>query len=397
MTRLATTGSTRMKLAGLALAAGFGLTTTAAQAEDLKIGMMVTLSGAPAVLGQQARDGFQLALDELDGRIGGLDTELIVVDDELKPDVARTKVEGLLQRDEVDFVVGTIFSNVLQAIFKPVTDSETFLISPNAGPSSFAGAECSPYFFVTSYQNDQVHEVQGAHAQQEGFERVFLMAPNYQAGKDSINGFKRHFEGEIVDEVYTQLGQLDFSAEIARIAAAQPDALFIFMPGGMGVNFVRQFRQAGLADSVTFLSAFTVDESTLPAQKDDAVGFFGAAQWAPNLDNPQNAAFVEAFEAKYDYVPGTYAFQGYDTAMLIDSAVRAVGGDLSDKEALRAALQAADFTSLRGDFAFNNNGYPIQDFYLLQVAKREDGKFQTEIVEKIFDDYGDVYAENCPL
>ncbi|MEO1197981.1 MAG: ABC transporter substrate-binding protein [Pseudomonadota bacterium] len=385
------------RLAGLALAASVGLGVTAAQAEDLKIGMMVTLSGAPAVLGQQARDGFQLALEHLDGQIGGMETELIVVDDELKPDVARTKVEGLIERDEVDFVVGTIFSNVLQAIFKPVVESETFLISPNAGPSSFAGAECNPYFFVTSYQNDQVHEVQGRYAEQQGFESVFLMAPNYQAGRDSINGFKRHFTGEVVDEVYTQLGQLDFAAEIARIAAAQPDALFIFMPGGMGVNFVRQFRQAGLADSIVFLSAFTVDESTLPAQKDDAVGFFGAAQWAPNLDTPENAEFVAAFEEKYDYVPGTYSFQAYDAAMLIDSAVRAVGGDLSDKDALRTALAAADFTSLRGDFSFNNNGYPIQDFYLLEVAKRDDGKFQTEIVEKIFDDYGDVYAENCPL
>lgn len=374
-------------MAGLALA----------QDEPVKVGMMVTLSGPPAVLGEQARDGFQLALEELGGKLGGREAELVVVDDELKPDVAVTKAKGLIERDEVDFVVGTIFSNMLQAIAKPVTESETFLISPNAGPSTFAGRACNPYLFVTSYQNDQVHEVLGKYAEDEGMKRLFLIAPNYQAGKDSLAGVKRQFSGEVVDEVYTQLGQLDFAAEIARIAAAKPDALFIFMPGGMGVNFVQQYRRSGLADTVPFLSAFTVDESTLPAQKDDALGFFGAASWAPSLDVPANRAFVEAFEEKYGYVPGSYAAQAYDTAKLLDSAIGKVGGDLSDKDAVRAALEEADFDSVRGEFSFNANHYPVQDFYLLKVVKRDDGKYQTEVVTKVFDDYGDNYAGDCSM
>ncbi|MGP1395768.1 MAG: ABC transporter substrate-binding protein [Inquilinaceae bacterium] len=387
----------KTSMIGAAVAAGFAIASSLAQAEPVKIGMIVTLSGPPAALGKQSEDGFRLALDKLGGQIGGQDAEFIVEDDELKPDVALNKAKSLIERDEVDVVVGTIFSNMLQAIFKPVTESETFLISPNAGPSSFAGRNCSPFFFATSYQNDSVHEVLGKHAEDQGFGRVFLMAPNYQAGKDSLAGFKRHFTGEVVDEIYTPLGQNDFSAEIARLAVAKPDALFIFMPGGMGVSFVKQFRAAGLADQMVFLSAFTVDETTLPAQQDDALGFFGAAQWAPNMDTPGNAEFVAAFEEKYGYVPGTYAMQAYDTAMLLDSAVRKVGGDLSDKEAFGAAIREADFQSLRGDFTFNTNGYPIQDFYLLKVAKRDDGKFQTEIAEKVFDDYADIYAEECPL
>ena len=376
-------------LGAVALMAG-----SAAAQEKLKVGVVVSLSGPSAVLGQQARDGFNLAVKQLGGKLGGIDTEVIVVDDELKPDVAVNKVKGLVERDQVNFVVGPIFSNVLQAIHKPVVDSNAFLISPNAGTSNFAGPQCNPNFFVTSYQNDQVHEVLGKTAQDKGYKRLFLLAPNYQAGKDSLAGVKRHYKGEIVGEIYTPLGQLDFSAELAQIAAAKPDAVFAFMPGGMGVNLVRQYRQAGLAN-IPFLSAFTVDESTLPAQKEAAIGFFGGANWAPDMKNPQNEAFVKAYEAAYNSVPGTYAMQAYDAALLIDSAIKSAGGKLSDKNALRAGLKKADFKSLRGNFKIGVNGYPIQDFYLVQVVQRPDGKFATSLREKVFSDYVDVYAKDC--
>ena len=363
--------------------------------EKLKIGVIVTLSGPAAVLGQQSRDGLLLAVKDLGGKMAGRDVEVVAVDDELKPDAAVTKVKGLLERDKVDFIVGPIFSNILQAIHKPVTDTKTILISPNAGPSSYAGKNCSPYFYVTSYQNDQVHEILGKVAQDRGYKRVYLLVPNYQAGKDSAAGFKLDYKGEIVEETYMPLGSLDFQVELSKIASLKPDALFTFMPGGMGVSLVKQYRQAGLADQIPVLSAFTVDKSTLPAQQDAAVGMFGGANWAPNLDNPQNRKFVASYEATYNSVPGTYAFQAYDAAMLIDSAVKALKGDLSNKEALIAAIKKADFTSLRGNFKFNTNGYPIQDFYLTKVAKRPDGKFQTEIVEKVFNNYADRYAKDC--
>ena len=259
---------------GLAAVAATALAVGSAQAQDkLKVGIIASLSGPPAVLGTQLRNGFQLAVKTLGNQLGGRDVEVIVQDDELKPDVAVSKVKAFVERDKVDFVVGPIFSNILQAIMKPVTDSGTILISPNAGTSNFAGRECNGSFFVTSYQNDQNHEVLGKYAQDKGYKKAFLLAPNYQAGKDMIGGFKKHFKGEIADEVYTPLGQLDFSAELAKIAAAKPDAFFVFMPGGMGVNLVKQYRQAGL-DGIPFLSVFTVDESTLPAQQDSAVGFF---------------------------------------------------------------------------------------------------------------------------
>ena len=383
-----------LKSAGLAILLGT-IANHAIAEEKIKIGVIVTLSGPAAVLGQQARDGFALAVKDLGGKMAGRDVEVVAVDDELKPDAAVTKVKGLLERDKVDFVVGPIFSNILQAIHKPVVDANTFLISPNAGPSSYAGKECSPFFYVTSYQNDQVHEILGKVAQDRGYKRVYVIVPNYQAGKDSAAGFKLDYKGEIVEETYVPLGTLDFQVELSKIGSMKPDAVFTFMPGGMGVSLVKQYKQAGLADKIPFLSAFTVDESTLPAQQDAAIGMFGGSDWAPDLDSPQNKKFVTEYEAAYNSVPATYAMQAYDAAMLIDSAVKAVKGDLSNKDAVAAALKKADFTSLRGGFKFNTNGYPIQDFYLTKVAKRADGKFQTEIVQKVFENYGDRYAKDC--
>ena len=371
--------------------------TDALGQEKLKVGVIATLSGPPAVLGQQLHNGFNLAVQDLNGKLGGRDVEVIVVDDELKPDLAVNKVKALVDRDKVDFVVGPIFSNILAAIMKPVTEGGAILISPNAGTSNFAGKECNPNFFVTSYQNDQVFAVSGKHAQDTGIKKAFLMAPNYQAGKDALAGFKAFFKGDIADEVYVPLNQLDFSAELAKIAAAKPDAVYVFLPGGMGVNFVKQFRQAGLADNVTFLSAFTVDKSTLPAQQDAALGFFGGANWAPDLDNPQNKRFVAAYEKEFGAVPATYAFQAYDAALLIDSAMRQVQGNVANREALRAAMMKAEFTSLRGGFKFNTNHYPIQDFYLVKVAKRADGKFETQIVKKVFENYADPHAKDCAM
>ncbi len=376
-------------------AAGAIFASPAAAQEKLKIGLIVTLSGPAAALGAQVRDGFNLAVKDFGGKMGGREVEVVTVDDELKPDAAVTKVKGLLERDKVDFVVGPIFSNILLAIHRPVIDNKTFLISPNAGPSSYAGKACSPFFYVTSYQNDQVHAVLGKVAQDRGYKRVYVMEPNYQAGKDSAAGFKLEYKGEITEESYVPLGTLDFQVELSKIASQKPDAVFTFMPGGMGVSLVKQYRQAGLADKIPVLSAFTVDESTLPAQQDAAVGMFGGADWAPDMNNPQSKKFVAGYEAAYNSVPGTYAMQGYDAALLIDSAVKAVKGDLANKEAVAAALKKADFKSLRGNFKFNINGYPIQDFYLTKVAKRPDGKFETQIVQKVFENNADRYAKEC--
>ncbi len=369
-----------------------------AHADDdvVRVGLVYTLSGPAAVLGEHSRDGFLLAMEKLDNKLGGKPVEIIVVDDEQKPDIAVSRARELVESKEVDFVVGPVFSNIVNAIVGPVTDGGAFLISTNAGTSNLAGAECNPDLFVTSYQNDQMHEVSGKYAQDQGFQNVFLLAPNYQAGKDALAGFKHSYTNGIAGEIMVPLGQLDFSAELAQIAAMQPDAIYAFMPGGMGVNLVKQFNQAGMTGT-PFLSAFTVDETTLPAQQDAALGLSGGSNWAPDMDTPESRDFVENFIAAYDRVPAVYAMQAYDAAMLIDSAVSAVEGNLSDRDALREALKAADFTSLRGNFAFGPNHYPIQDFYLTKVVKRDDGLYSTSIDQPIFEDYADNYAADCTM
>jgi len=369
----------------------------AAQDDKIRIGLIYTLSGAPSTLGQQSKNGFELALKNLGGKMGGKDVELVVADDELKPDVAIQKVRGLLERDRVDFVVGPIFSNILVAIHKPVIDAGKILISTNAGASNFAGAACSPNFFVTSYQNDQIFEAVGQASNKLGYKRVYVLVPNYPAGKDAIAGFKRTYKGEIIEESLLPLNTTDFGPEVSKISAAKPDALFTFMPGGLGINLLNTYIQARLRGKIPIVSTFTADEATLPVLKDNAVDVYGVLTWAPNMDNPANKKFVSEYESAYNAVPASYAMQAYDAAMLINSAVSAVNGNLADQNAVRAALKKAAFTSVRGPFKFNINGYPIEDFYLTKVAKRADGKYETQIIEKIYSNHADGYAKDCKL
>lgn len=386
------------RLFGFVAASALLLAVNGAAAQDkIRIGLIYTLTGPAATLGQQSKNAFELAVKDLGGKMGGKEVELFVVDDELKPDLAIQKVNALLDRDKVDIVVGPIFSNVLQAIHKPVMDSGKILISTNAGASSFAGSACNPNFFVTSYQNDQNFETLGKVATDKGYKTVYAMVPNYQAGKDALAGFKRSYKGKIVEESLVPLKNLDFQSDLTKLSTMKPDALFTFMPGGLGISLIKQFNQAGLKGKIPILSAFTADEATLPALQDNAEGIFGALTWAPNMDNPQNKKFVAAYEAAYKAVPASYAMQAYDAAMLINSAAVALKGDFSKTAAVSAELKKANFTSLRGPFKFNVNGYPIEDFYLTKVAKRPDGKFQTEIVEKVLSATTDSYAKDCKL
>ncbi|MFL1464041.1 ABC transporter substrate-binding protein [Roseococcus sp. DSY-14] len=391
------TQPTTSRRALLGAAAALPLAAPAiAQAAPIRVGLVVVLTGPQASLGTQMRDGWALGMRHLNNQFGGRAVETIVIDDELRPDVAVTKVRAALERDRVDVVAGVVFSNILAAIMRPVTEANTFLISANAGPSTFAGRGCSPFFFCASYNNDQVHAATGQAAQDAGHRRVFLLTPNYQAGRDAFAGFKSRFRGEVVDEVFVPLTQLDFSAELARIASLRPDAVFTFMPGGLGVNLVRQYRQAGLAN-IPFLSSFTVDESTLPAQGEAALGFQSGTNWTPDLPNEPNRRFVEDFVREFSYVPASYAAHAYDTARLLDSAVRRVAGNLGDKNAMRAALAAAEFQSLRGAFRFGANQFPVQDFYLARVGRRPDGRFQTEMQRRVMEANVDPWAGECRM
>jgi branched-chain amino acid transport system substrate-binding protein len=381
-------------LAAVCAAAAVG---AAGAQSPIKIGFMAELSGPQAPLGQDQYDAFMMVVEQNGGKLGGVPVQVIKEDSQLKPEVATQLVDKLIEKDKVPIITGITFSNVMMAVHKKITDQEVFLIGSNAGPAPIAGAQCSPYTFITSWQNDNQAEVVGEYANQKGYKKVIGMAPNYQAGKDFIAGFKRNYKGEVIDEIYTPLNQPDFSAELAQVAAKKPDAVYVFYPGGLGVNFVRQYKQAGLLGKVPLLSTSTTDGSTLPAQKEDALGVISGTFWGPDFNNPANKKFVEDFEKKYNRIPSQYAAQSYDAALLLDSAIAKVKGNVADKKAFQAALRAADFKSVRGNFKFNNNGFPIQDQYIFEVAKDAKGRVSLKTISAPLKDHKDAYYTQCKL
>lgn len=369
--------------------------SAAAFAETVKVGYMTTLSGSAGIIGKQMQNAVNLAMEHTGGKLGGMDAEIIFADDQRKPDVAKQLANRLIKSDKVDVVAGVIWSNLLMAIHKQVTRSNTLLISSNAGPSPIAGENCHKNFVSMSWQNDQTPEGMGKYMQDAGIQSAYIMAPNYQAGKDMLAGFKRHFKGEIVGEVYTQLGQSDFQAELSALRAAKPAATFVFQPGGMGINFVKQWKQGGM-DSVSDLyTVFTVDGVSLPALKETALGTRSTQTWSPDLDNAMNQRFVADYKAKHGAYPSFYAAQAYDTIMAIDHAVATSGS--TDTEAMRAVLAAGDIPTTRGVLAMNSNQFPIQNVYLRDVVLDADGVATTKIVGTVLPNHADAYAAKCTL
>ena len=389
----------RMQHLAAAVAVGAVAQAGVSAAEELTIGMITTLSGPGAGLGVDIRDGFDLALADLGGKFGQFDARVIEVDDQQKPDVAVQLTERLLSRDGADIVTGTVWSNLALAMLPAVARAGKIHISPNAGPSQLAGSQCNRHFFNTAFQNDAVHEATGKVVADAGIQRVWLMAPNYPAGQDALRGFRRAYDasgGEVMDEVYTQLGQLDYAAEIADIQAAQPEAVYFFYPGGMGINFLKQWAQAGVGDQVKlYASAFSVSQDILPAVGDAALGVQSAAHWSPDLDAGINQHFVEDFSAKYGRLPSLFAAQGYDTALFIDAAAKTAGA--KDTDALIEALENAEIEGTRGAFRLNTNHFPIQNFYLREVVKNDQGVLTNRIKGTVYENHEDAFVGECQM
>ncbi|MEJ8574500.1 ABC transporter substrate-binding protein [Microbaculum marinum] len=390
--------ASRLTTAAIGLSAA--LAATSALADPVKIGMITTLSGPAGYLGEDVRDGFMLAMDEEGGdKLGGADVELLVEDDGLKPENGQQIADRMLKRDDVDIMTGIIFSNISPIVIPMSLGAGKFYISPNSAPSNFAGEKCNEDYFVVSWQNDSLHEAAGIAAEKSGYRSTVVLAPNYQAGKDAIAGFKRHYTGEIVDEIYTQLGQTDYAAEIAKIRAADPEMVFYFLPGGMGINFMKQYDQSGMKSEIPLIvSAPSLEQRVMEAVGEASLGVSTSSHWNIDLDNEANKTFVAEFREKYNREPTVYASQGYDTAKLIASALQATGGNvLDDKDAFRAALKKADFASVRGDFRFANNNHPIHDWYAIKAEKGDDGKLQLVTTGVIAEDHVDAYHDQCPM
>ena len=389
------------KKTGLA-ALGLALMATSALAADIKIGYVTTLTTPAAVIGNDMKDAVDLAMEQLGGQMAGKSVEIIFEDDGFKPETGKQKTDKLVQQDNVPIVAGYIWSNVLLASMKTVFDEGRFLISSNAGPSQVAGNLCNQNFFSTSWQNDQTPMAMGEVLNQQGVKSLYLMGPNYAAGKDMLAGVERTFKGEIKGKDLTKWpDQLDFSAELAKAKASGAEAIFVFYPGRAGGAFIQQYQQAGLKGAMDLYSVFTVDAISLPklqaAKLEGVLGSRMTQEWDPTLDNEANKKFVSSFREKYKRYPSFYAAQAYDTINLINSAVVAVNGDMSNTDGLRAAFKAADYGSVRGKYTVGNNGMPIQNFYLREVVTDANGNWTTKVVKTVFENHQDPYAAECPL
>ena len=383
-------------LAGVA-AAAFAFSAPVWAQQKLKIGFITTFSGPQGVMGQYMKDSVELALDHLGGKVGGLDVEIIYGDDQLKPDVGVQLAEQMLKRDQVDFVSGIIWSNVMMAVVPVVTGAGKIMVGTNAGASPLAGAQCNELYFTTSWNNDQTPEAMGKYLQDSGINDLYVISPNHQAGKDMVAGLKRYYKGRIVEEIYTKLGQQDYQAEITQLRSKNPKAVWVFLPGGMGIQFLKQYDQAGLRGQLPLYTVYTVDEISIPAVKDAAVGIYETRYWSPDLKNPANEKFVSDYRKKYGKLPVFYGAQSYDGIMLIDSAVRAVKGNLGNVEGMVKAMEKADFRSLRGPFTYNVNHHPIQNFYLLRSEKVAGGEIEMRIQKTIFEKHKDSYFQDCKM
>ncbi|HKS20127.1 MAG TPA: ABC transporter substrate-binding protein [Bradyrhizobium sp.] len=370
---------------------------TAVAQQPVKLGFVAEFSGPAAAQGQEMYEAFMLVVDRNGGKLGGVPVQILREDTQIKPEVANQIVDKLIEKERVPIIVGFGFSNVLMAVYKKIVDNEVFVIGTNASPSPLAGEQCSPYYFQLAAVNDQRSEALGKYAAEKGYKKVYTMAPNYQAGKDFIAGFKRGYNQPLLDEVYTPLNQLDFQAELAQLAAAKPDAVYAFYGGGAGIQFVRQWRQAGLADKFPLLSNALVDGLNLPALQDQSLGILNGSTWGTQFDNPENKGFVADFDKRYGRLPSEAAAQAYDAASLLDSALAKVKGNVADKKAFGAALKAADFPSVRGKFKFNNNQLGIQDFYVMDVVKDASGRYAPRTVAKILTDAQDAYHAQCSM
>ncbi len=363
--------------------------------EPVKIGMITTLSTKAGYLGEEIRDGFKLAMELEDGKLGGIPVELIIGDDARKPEKGRQIAKRFIERDHVQILTGIAFSNVAMAVVPKVVRQGVFYISPLSGTSFFAGKGCSENFFNVAWQTDNLSEVIGHYATEQGYKNVYIIAPNYIAGKDNVAGFKRFYKGNIAAEVYTSLGQADYAAELAALRAAKPDAVYFFLPGGMGINFLKQYAQAGLSGHIPLMGPAATDERLLKAVGKAAEGVINSSQWSADFNNPANVTFVAAFKKKYGRIPTLFASQGYDAARLIGSALREVGGDVAREKKFRTALEHADFASVRGAFRFGANHFPIQDYYVREVVKNTDGDFTNTLLKKVFNDHQDAYVREC--
>jgi branched-chain amino acid transport system substrate-binding protein len=382
-----------------AIAVCTALASTAA-AQELRIGYLNTTTGSGALLGRHLENGWKLGLAhaawEKDGdALGGVSTRVFYADDQTRPETGLKEVEKFLKADKVHIVAGIIWSNVIMSVQKPVFDAKAMLLSTNAGPSPLAGPLCNPLFVSSSFYNEGNSEALGEIANKDGAKSVLLMAPNYQGGKDMLAGFESTYRGKVVDTILYKLGESDFQADLGKLRASKAEALAIFAPGAMGVAFVKQWVASGLVKEVKLYSINTIDNMSLPAVGDAALGVVEAHHWTPDLDNAKNQRFVKDYVAKFGHLPSHLAAAAYDAPGLIAAGMKAVGGKTDDMAAVARAIRKGRVDSPRGTLRYNVNGFLIQPYWRVQVLKGADGKPAIKAIENL-GERTDPHWQKCP-
>ena len=369
-----------------------------ALAEDkpIKIGLLQTFSGPFGVIGQTVADAVMLEVEANGGKLGGFPVEIIKQDDQGKPDVGLQAATKLVEQDKVDILIGPTLTNVILATYQPIVQSKTIMVTTIGGPGELAGKFCNPYYFSTSWQNSDTAASMGQHLQSLGIKNLYVQAPNFEGGREVVSGLKRYYKGGVAKEVFTPMTQQDFSAELTQIRLANPEAVFAFYPGNLAVAWVKHYAQAGLMSKIPLYRVSSIDGLSMPGMGDAPVGSYQTASWNPDLPNEASQKFVADFRKKYNVTPSYNAAYAYDAVRLLDAALKQAGG-AQNHDALISAMEKADFKSVRGDFKFGPNHFPLQDYYLLQVVKAPSGAIEQQTRGKVFEMHGDDYVSQCSM
>jgi branched-chain amino acid transport system substrate-binding protein len=370
-----------------ALLAAASIGAHAQTSGPIKIGLMLPYSGTYAALGTAIENGFKLYVQEQGGKLAGRDVQYFKVDDESEPSKATDNVNKLIKRDSVDVLVGTVHSGVALAMAKAAKDNNTLLVIPNAGADAITGPMCGPNIVRSSFSNWQPGYAMGVVAGQKGVKRAMTITWAYAAGAESTKGFTEGLEkggGKVIKDLTLPFPNVEFQALLTEIAAQKPDAVYAFFAGGGAVKFVKDYAAAGLNKTIPLYGPGFLTDGTLEAQGAAAQNMLTTLHYADNLDTPKNNAFRKAYAIAYKSQPDVYAVQGYDAAQILANGLKAVGGDLSKRDQLAAAMRKTAVDSPRGKFTLSAAGNPVQDVYLREV-KGNNNEFRSVAVKALAD------------
>ncbi|CAA7617917.1 ABC transporter substrate-binding protein [Magnetospirillum sp. SS-4] len=372
--------------------------STAAGNPTIVVGVIATLSGPGAMAGQDSLDGFTTALRQMGGRFANQEVRVVPVDDRGSPDVAMQVTRRLLEREKVDFILTAVSQASMAAIVKPLNESRTFILNLDAYPDGLFGARCSASLFGLGTPPDAVSEAAGMHFANEKYRRLVVIGHDTRQTDMAVAALRRTWGGEDVTVLKARHGAATFAPEIRRIRELAPDAVYTLLSGGMGLALVRDYAAAGLKADIPLLGVWSnFERPHLTAMDDQGLDLLNVAPWSPDLDSPLNKRMISDFELEYGRPATSWVAQGYDSALLLEAAMKVTAGRTSDREAVRNALRRAEFASVRGGFRFETNHAPVINLYLRRVARDAKGRLTEETRGVLAREWRGRDAAHCPM